>query len=178
MLVRSKDQTQLLTGVRVTPNSSTSSFPLAQFWALGFWLLYPDASLRLFFPTFWAQRIRLFRKISASICDQCTSPVWGPPLSPCFLSCQVVASWRNWKGGMTWPDLVSWAMKCFLMPFPFLMVAYLHRLVWRWTEGEHLHNGIYWKLLLFIADEISDVQLSCSQVYTADFAHRLTSNTP
>lgn len=113
-------------------------FPLGSVLGTGLLTALPWPLTEIFFLTFWAQRIWLFRKISASICEQCTSPVWGPLLSPCFLSCQVVASWRNWKGGMTWPDLVSWAMKCFLMPLLFLMVADLHRWVWRWT--------VYWTL--------------------------------
>lgn len=58
------------------------------------------------------------------------------------------------------------------------MAVCLHRQVWKRTAHGYLHDSIYWILLLFIADQVLDVQSPCRQIYTTEFAHGPTSNAP
>lgn len=46
------------------------------------------------------------------------------------------------------------------------------------TSCSNKHDGIYWYLLPFILHEILDVQPTCRQVYTFEFAHGLTTGAP
>lgn len=148
MLVRSKDQTQLLAGLRATPNSSTWSFPSAQFSALGFWLLpWPLTEI---FPHFLGTKDLA---VQWDFC-QCLWAAYISQLAEAHPS-PLTPSAARWllhggTGRVTWTSQIQWfgPWIVFFVPLPFSIVACLHRWVWRWTVRRIL---TWWRLLELVA---------------------------